>query len=404
MTLEGWTNSRNQDISVSRSHRRFQLYFYNPITQNTSILSFINLLRKTSKPPTKMRGKVTIEEAFEIPSEADQSRDQAAIYVAPDDLERYLRQIKSITGERLKISEDNGIGYTVLSLTVPGIQGIREREKAESHAREVNNYIADKIKDHRDRLGAFAALSMHDPAQAGKELRRCVKELGFHGALLNDVQHTNQRGRCLYYDQPEYDEFWRVAVELDVPIYLHPAAPTGDNYKEHYENRKYLVGPPQSFCNAVGRHVMGLITNGVFDRFPNLKLILGHLGERIPFDFWRANHWINDVERPLAKKNGDTMCERDVLHYFKNNIYVTTSGHFSTNTLRFVAEEIGVDRIMFSVDYPYERLENGCGWFDNNSDELKKILGGRDGYLRVGRDNAKNVLKLSKFKDSDAPV
>ncbi|PYH94201.1 amidohydrolase 2, partial [Aspergillus ellipticus CBS 707.79] len=349
-----------------------------------------------------MRGKITLEEAYEIPSEADQSRDQAALYIAPNELERYLRQIKSITGERLELSDKNGIGYTIISLTVPGIQGIRDRQKAERHATEVNNYVHEQIKDHRDRLGAFAALSMHDPAQAGQELRRCVKDLGFHGALLNDVQHTEREGRCLFYDQRNYDEFWRVAVELDVPIYLHPAAPTGQHYREQYEGRKYLVGPPQSFANGVALHLMGLITNGVFDRFPNLKVIVGHLGERIPFDFWRANHWIEDVERPLAKKNGDTMCQKDLLHYFRHNIYVTTSGHFSTSTLRYVAEHMGAERIMFSVDYPYEKMEHGCRWYDDKAEEIKKALGGRDQYLQVGRDNAKSLFNLTKFHDSDA--
>lgn len=174
-----------------------------------------------------------------------------------------MRQIKSITGERVKISNEHGIGYTIVSLTVPGIQGIADKATAEKHATEVNNYIANEIKDNRDRLGAFAALSMHDPVQAGNELRRCVKELGFHGALLNDFQHAGLGGETyLYYDQPAYDKFWEVCVELDVPIYIHPAAPTGSFYDLQYAQRKYLVGPPLSFANAVSLHLLGIMTNG----------------------------------------------------------------------------------------------------------------------------------------------
>ncbi|KAH8427393.1 amidohydrolase family protein [Aspergillus melleus] len=352
-----------------------------------------------------MLGKISLEEAYEIPSKADQSRDQAALYIAPPDLDRYLRQIKSLTDERLQVSDAHGIGYTIVSLTVPGIQGITDPQTAEHHATEVNNYVAHEIKDHRHKLGAFAALSMHDPEQAGRELRRCVQDLGFHGALLNDVQHAGPDGETyLFYDQPAYDAFWAVAVELDVPVYIHPAAPQGEYYRQQYAGRKYLVGPPLSFANGVSLHLLGLITNGVFDRFPTLKVIVGHLGEHIPFDFWRINHWLEDVERPLATKAGDAMSKRDIYYYFKNNIWVTTSGHFSTPTLKYVCDYLGPERILFSVDYPYETIENGCGWWDGEKDEIQKALGGKDAYRLVGRDNSKKLFRLSGFQDEDAPV
>ncbi|KAJ9112087.1 hypothetical protein QFC22_006386 [Naganishia vaughanmartiniae] len=352
-----------------------------------------------------MLGKVSFEEAYEIPAKADSSRDQAALYIAPKDLDRYMRQIKSITTERLDISNAHGIGYTILSLTVPGIQGITDKATAEKHATEVNDYVANEIKDHRDRLGAFAALSMHDPTQAAIELRRCVKELGFHGALLNDFQHAGPDGETyLFYDQPAYDTFWKEAVELDVPIYIHPAAPQGKYYEQQYAQRKYLVGPPLSFANGVSLHLLGIITNGVFDRFPKLKVIVGHLGEHIPFDFWRINHWLEDVERPLAQKAGDVMSGKPLLHYFRNNIYLTTSGHFSTPTLGYVASYVGPERLLFSVDYPYETIENGCGWWDGDAENIKKALGGTKAYADVGRENARKLFRLEKFHDSDAKV
>lgn len=349
-----------------------------------------------------MYGKVSFEEAYEIPRLADQSRDQAALYIAPKDLDRYMRQIKSITGERLEVSDAHGIGYTIVSLTVPGIQGISDPAQAEKHATEVNDYISNEIKDHRDRLGAFAALSMHDPKQAAEELRRCVK-LGFHGALLNDVQHAGPDGETyLFYDQPAYDEFWKVVVELDVPVYIHPAAPVGQYYQQQYAQRKYLVGPPLSFANGVSLHLLGMITNGVFDRFPKLKIIVGHLGEHIPFDFWRINHWLEDVEKPLAAKAGDVMCKKTIYDYFKNNIYLTTSGHFCTQTLKYVAEYVGPERLLFSVDYPYETIENGCGWWDGDAENIKKALGGEEAYKNVGRENAKKLFGLGKYHDCDA--
>lgn len=350
-----------------------------------------------------MLGKVSFEEAFELPEKADVSREQAALYIAPQDLDRYLRQVKSLTGERIEVSDKHGIGYTIVSLTVPGIQGITDKATAEKEARHFNDYVYNRIKEHRNKLGAFAAISMHDPAQAGAELRRVVTQLGFHGALLNDVQHAGPDGETyLFYDDPAYDAFWAVAQDLDVPIYLHPAAPVGNRYETFYKARKYLVGPPLSFANSVSLHLLGLITNGVFDRFPKLKVIVGHLGEHIPYDFWRINHWLEDVERPLAEKAGDVFCEKDVYHYFKNNIYLTTSGHFSTPTLKYLAGYVGAERILFSVDYPYETIENGCGWWDGDKEGIQEALGGEKAYYDVGRENAKKLFKLGEYHDCDA--
>lgn len=324
------------------------------------------------------------------------------MYIAPNDLDRYLRQIKSITDERIQLSDKHGIGYTIVSLTVPGIQGIVDKGEAEKEASRCNDYIYEKIKDHRDRLGAFAALSMHDPVQAGEELRRCVK-LGFHGALLNDFQHSGPDGETfLFYDQPKYDAFWKIVVELDVPVYIHPAAPVGERFRKLYAQRKYLVGPPLSFANGVSLHLLGIITNGVFDRYPALKIIVGYLGEHLPFDFWRTNHWLVDVEQPLAHAARHTICEQDLYFYFRKNIWITTSGHFSTPTLKYVNEYLGPSRLLFSVDYPYETIEMGCGWWDGDADEIKAAVGGEKAYYDIGRENAKKLLKLGPYHDSEA--
>ncbi|KAF7895849.1 hypothetical protein EAF00_005864 [Botryotinia globosa] len=307
-------------------------------------------------------GKISLEEAYEIPNLADQSRDQAAMYIAPKDLDCYMRQIKSITGERVKVSDASGIGYTIVSLAIPGIQGITDPTKAEKHATECNNYIANEIKDHRDRLGAFACLSMHNSEQAAAELERCVKDFGFHGALVNDFQHAGPEGETyLYYDQPAYDVFWKKCVELDVPHYIHPATQTGSMYEKQFAQRKYLIGPPLSFTNA-------------------------------------------DVEKRLAEKNGDIPWKKTIVDYFKTNIWVTTSGHFSTPTLKYVCEYLGPERLLFSVDYPYETIENRCGWWDRDAENIKKALGGRKAYEDVGRENAKKLLRLGKYHDSEAVV
>ncbi|KAF3762030.1 amidohydrolase 2 [Cryphonectria parasitica EP155] len=353
-----------------------------------------------------MLGKIALEEAYEMVGMEAKSQREASFYINPSDRHRYMSAISDINDKRVKLADEYGIGYTIVSLTVPGIQGIWDKAEAERRATETNNWVAEQIKSKPDKLGAFACLSMHDPVQAAKELTRCVKELGFHGALLCDFQHAGPNGETyLFYDQPAYDPFWQALQNLDVPLYIHPAAPADIIYDKLYAQRKFLIGPPLSFANGVNLHLLGIITNGVFDRFPKAKVIVGHLGEHIPFDFWRINHWIEDVERPIALEQGyERICKRNIYHYFKNNIWVTTSGHFCTQSLKFVVDAIGADRILFSVDYPYETIENCSAWWDGKAEEVKDAVGGLDNYRKIGRENAKALLKLDKYHDSEAPV
>ncbi|EAW25239.1 amidohydrolase family protein [Aspergillus fischeri NRRL 181] len=281
------------------------------------------------------------------PSSCKKSKRDASLYIASWDRERYVRQIHGLTGECLQLSNEHGIGCTVVSLTVPGIQGIADKTEAEETATVTNNWIAEQIKEHRDRLGAFSRLSMHN-VQAGQELRRCVKDLGFHGVLLCDFQHAGPNGETyLFYDQPH---------------------------------------------------------NGVFGRFPTAKVIIGHLREHIPFDFCRINHWLQDVDKPIAEDKGKFVCKKTVYDYFKQDICITTGGHFSTATLKYVVDEIGADRVLFSIDYPYETIENGCGWWDNGAKALQEAVGGIDLYHCISQGNAKKLLKLGDFHDSEAPV
>ncbi|CDS05966.1 hypothetical protein LRAMOSA08494 [Lichtheimia ramosa] len=339
-----------------------------------------------------MLGKIALEEAFNLPDIAEASKEDTKIFVT--DIDRYMSDVVDITGQRLQRKDQWGVGYTILSHTVPGVQGESDPASAEKMATRINNYIADKIKNHRKRYGAFATLSMHDPKQAGEELTRCVKELGFHGALLNDVQHAGPDGETLlYYDHPRYDALWKVVCELDVPIYIHPAPPQGVIYEKQYKDRRYLIGPPLSFANNVSLHLLGMISNGVFDRFPKLQVIVGHLGEHIPFDFWRINHWFEDIEKPLGM-----VAKRTLRDYFQDNIWITTSGDFSNATLNYCISQVGADRILFSIDYPYETFEDACDWFDNRT-EIS--IGDK---IAIGRENAKRLLKFDDYKDANAPV
>jgi 2,3-dihydroxybenzoate decarboxylase len=191
---------------------------------------------------------------------------------------------------------------------------------------------------------------MHDAKQAATELRRAVKELGFLGAILNDFQTVSHAGgddTFKLYDQPEYDAFWSVVQELDCPIYIHPRMPDATIEKLLYADRKGVIGSPWSFATGVSLHTLGLCCNGVFDRFPRVQVIIGHLGERIPYDIWRLDSRLERLQRPRGVTGKKT-----IRYYMTHNVHITTSGHFNTNSLKCALGEVGVDRIMYAIDYP----------------------------------------------------
>ncbi|EXJ65518.1 2,3-dihydroxybenzoate decarboxylase [Cladophialophora yegresii CBS 114405] len=338
-----------------------------------------------------MLGKIALEEAFNLPRFAEKQRWWASMFATDPD--KHAREMGDIADIRLQYMDKHGVGYQILSYTAPGVQDIFDRKEAEALATEINDYIAPAVKEHPDRFGAFATLSMHDPEQAAAELRRCVTQYGFLGALVNDTQRAGADGEdMIFYDSAEWDVFWATVTELDVPFYLHPRNPTGAMYEKLWAARKWLIGPPLSFAQGVSLHLLGMVTNGVFDRHPKLQVIIGHLGEHIPFDLWRINHWFEDIKKPLGLKE---TCKKTIREYFAQNIWITMSGHFSTPTLHFCMTEVSADRILFSIDYPFESFADACEWYDNA--EINEV-----DRRKMGKENARRLFKLEKFKDCDA--
>ncbi|OAQ66082.1 amidohydrolase family protein [Pochonia chlamydosporia 170] len=338
-----------------------------------------------------MHGKVALEEAFALPRLHEKTRWWASLFAVNPD--QHAAEMTDITDIRIKYMDKHGVGYTILSYTAPGVQDIWDPKEAQDMAVEINDYVAGAIKSHPDRFGAFATLSMHNPQEAADELKRCVTKYGFKGALVNDTQRAGADGDdMVFYDGPEWDVFWSTVTELDVPFYLHPRNPTGTQYDKLWAKRKWLIGPPLSFAQGVSLHVLGMVTNGVFDRHPKLQVVLGHLGEHIPFDMWRINHWFEDVKKPLGLD-----CKKTIREYFQQNIWITTSGHFSTTTLQFCMAEVGADRILFSIDYPFECFADACDWYDGVPINLVD-------KAKIGRDNARRLFKLPEFKDSEKHV
>ncbi|KAJ7772580.1 amidohydrolase 2 [Mycena maculata] len=291
----------------------------------------------------------------------------------------------------------NSPSFMVISCASPCIQGIPDQASAEAMARSVNDQLAASIANNTARFGGFAALAMHNATTAAQELKRAVVELGFLGALLNDYQESGPDNgishvltisiseTLLFYDQPEYDVFWEMVTELDVPVYLHPRSNIPQIQKLLYGHAPWLKGPTQEFAVTLSTHVMGLCTNGVFDRFPNLNVIVGHLGERIPSDFWR-------IDDQLAREVPEGMpMLRNLSSYWGTNLFETVSGNFATQLFDFHKDEIGLDRILYSVDYPYVKMSQGEAWLI----ELSETMSSQD-LLALKRGLAVDVLHLNR--------
>lgn len=219
---------------------------------------------------------------------------------------------------------------------------------------ESNDRLAAACKRNPTRLAGWANLPMQDPNAAVKELDRCVRELGFVGALIN-----NHSGDGQMYDDEKFWPVFEKAVELDVPIYIHPTYPA-DNLENHYKGNFGMVSGIMmstagwGWHSETGLHFLRLFASGLFDRFPNLKMVVGHMGELLPHMFDRICHG----SRNWSKADGSKY-DRDLRKVWKENIWVTTSGMFTLPPLKCLLEYSGKDHVMFSVDYPFSTTEMG---------------------------------------------
>jgi 2,3-dihydroxybenzoate decarboxylase len=324
-----------------------------------------------------MQGKIALEEHFAIPETLQDSRGYFRDDVWPILRERVL----DIQGQRIEQMDAHGIEMMILSLNAPAIQAIPDIARADEVARKANDFLAEHVAKRPDRFQGFAALPMQDPDLAAKELQRCIKQLGFRGALVNGFSQVNDPETLVYYDAPQYLPFWELVESLDVPFYLHPRNPAPVNAKI-YEGARYLMGPSWAFGQETAVHALRLMGSGLFDKYPRLKIILGHLGENIPYGIWRVDHcngWIAERHSYPSKKS--------LADYFYANFYVTTSGNFRTQSLIGAMMELGSDRVLFSADWPFENIDHAAQWFDNASiSEADR--------LKIGRTNALALFKL----------
>lgn len=240
---------------------------------------------------------------------------------------------------RLAAMDRAGIEVSVLSLISPGVQVERDHAKAVSAAARVNDFLAAEIEKHPTRYAGFAHLPMQEPTAAANELERCVRQLGFKGALING--HTNG----VYLDDAKYLPFWERVQALAVPIYIHPVhMPVRPPVFEDYPG---LAASMWGWTAETGGHALRLILSGLFDRFPALAIILGHMGESLPYVLWRIDSRFK-IYRPKVK------LDRMPSDYIRRNFFATTAGACQTEALLCAIQALGADRVMFSVDYPLE--------------------------------------------------
>lgn len=319
-----------------------------------------------------MDGKIALEEHFVSPDRVD----KVPPFIDPESLHQVRRRLPDFTDVRLRDMDDNGIERAVLSLNAPGVQGETDLQSAIDLARRTNDELASAVARNPDRFSGFAAVPLQDPDAAAAELHRCVSELGFVGAMAHGYTDGYQ-GRSVYLDEPQFTVFWQAAEELRAPVYLHPRDPLPDQ-QAIYDGHPELLGAVWAFTVETATHALRLITSGLFDRCPDLTVILGHLGEGLPHLCWRVEHRLRHGSR------GKTW-QRSLSSYLNENFYITTSGNFRTQALINMILEMGADRIMFSVDYPWEGMDEAAEWFDavpiSDADKLK-----------IGRTNAQRLL------------
>jgi 2,3-dihydroxybenzoate decarboxylase len=252
-------------------------------------------------------------------------------------------RLADIGDRRIADMDASGIDVQILSLTSPGVQ-VFDAATATSLASTTNDQVAEAVRRHPTRFAALAAIAPQDPKAAARESERAVRQLGLKGIIINS--HT--RGEHL--DDPKFWDIFEAAEALDVPIYIHPQAPPPQMAALYVE--KGLEGALWGFAAETGLHLLAILRSGALDRFPNLRIVVGHAGEALPFWLYRLDY-MNRTARPFIRNGADRL-QRTLSQYMRENVYVTTSGMAWAPVITFVQEVLGVDRVLYAMDYPYQ--------------------------------------------------
>ncbi|WP_214069923.1 amidohydrolase family protein [Mucilaginibacter sp. dw_454] len=323
---------------------------------------------------------ITLEEHISFPEMTAKITDSAkGSFGQSEVMKKLTPKLADVTGERLKSMDDNGISVQVLSVDSSGANLVAA-EDAPAFATQYNNLIAEKIKGYEDRFAAFALLPMTAPATAADELERTVKDYNFRGAMIRGLTEDQ------FLDHPIFAPIFERAEKLDVPIYLHPGLPPKSVADIYYSGLPNYSGMSEALaCYGWGwhqetaLHVLRLLFAGVFDQYPKLNLVIGHMGEMLPMMMARS-------ERAFKPGNGGAN-QRTLTDTFHQQLHITTSGFFTQPPLKIALDTFGIDNIMFSVDYPFSTNEMGIEFL--NAIDLPE-----DQIAKLAHGNADKLLKL----------
>lgn len=262
---------------------------------------------------------------------------------------RAVPRLQDVGQSRIEIMDAAGLDFAVLSIAGPGVQIEPDTTLAVRRARQANDALAEAMRAHPARFGGLAHLAMQDPLAAADELERCVTELGMQGAMVNG--QTNG----VYLDDARYEPFWERAAALKAPLYIHPGNPVAKPVI--FEGAPELWGPFWSWGVETASHALRLVVGGVFERHPDARVILGHMGETLPFLLWRF-----DSRLPTAYQR--TVLKEKPSFYIRRNIAITTSGVCDDAALICSLDSLGEDSVMLSLDYPFEDPKASCEWIE----------------------------------------
>ena len=251
-----------------------------------------------------------------------------------------LKRLLDMDETRIADMDATGIDVQVLMLTAPGVQ-VFEPDLATNLARNANDYLAEAIKRHPDRYVGTVAVAPQNPKEAAKEIERGIKTLGLNGVIINS--HT--RGE--YLDDPKFWEIFEAAEACNAPIYIHPQTPSPAMVKPYIE--RGLTRAILGYAHEVSLHTMGIIVAGVFDRFPNLKIGIGHGGEGLPFMMYRLDYMYQNRLEPYLKRT-----KKRPSDYLKENMFITNSGLAWEPAIKMCMDVMGADRVLYAMDYPYQ--------------------------------------------------
>ena len=295
---------------------------------------------------------------------------------------RYSEQLKHLPGLASQLADLGDIRLRDMDAGKVSLQVISHGpgNPSASQCRAANEQLSTAVGKNKTRFAGFAVLPMAEPRLAAEELIRCVKEFGFVGALVDN--HVDGK----YYDGDEYHPVFEAAQKLDVPIYLHPTWPSEDMMPRYTGN--FSAGAAASigasglgWHSDVANHILRLFASGLFDHYPKLKIIIGHMGEMLPFMLQR----ICDLSIRWGK------FERSFKQVWDENIWITTSGVWSLDPMATILRNTRIERILYSVDYPFARNEKGLGWMEEFE---RSGMVGREGLEMIAYKNAEALLRI----------